>query len=339
MLTSAPIFCGREEFFEAYNALLRSGEQKIRPTVLGIHVAKNIPGFGRKRLLQELAGQALRDGHLPLLLTNERPAGTFAQNPLTLAVELVGAADHACRVLQIPPVEQSQILLLKNGGDVAALIQNPKLNLWVKREIETNGTVTTRAVKLALQVDLAQLANRFRASYPRPGHAPRIVVLLNRIEVFGEALTTSLLTEWADPSGFGTMEEPVPLIFTFALGGAADHIFRSWIGDAPARPWIIERALEPFAPGEDMLAYQRVFMNPFLLKLLPGVSDVALAISDDANSETVDLCETMFRLHGEGMPVALTSEKTFAIAKVALKHGYLVQMQDAQWFEEIFARR
>jgi hypothetical protein len=337
-LVSTPVFSAREKFFDAYDALLGRGEEKIRPAVLGIHVAKNIPGFGRKRLLQELAGQALRDGHLPLLLTNERPDGNFAQNALMLAIDLIGAADNACDKLNIPTIK-SQVLLIKNGGDIAALRQNLDLDIKVKREFERTGAITDLAVKLALQADLARLAEVFRSIYERPGRTQRVVVLLNRIELFGDALTTSLLSNWADASGFGTPKEPVPLIFTFALGTAADHIFRPWIAEASNRTWLIQRELEPFARGEDMLAYQRVFMNPFKPELLPGVSNVALAFDDEADAKLVQTFEDFFRLTGKGMPGAFLSEETFAIAQSAIKAGYLVKMEDAELFDEIFKRK
>jgi hypothetical protein len=333
------VFSAREKFFEAYDQLLGRGEETIRPGVLGIHVAKNIPGFGRKRLLQELAAQALRDGHLPLLLTNERPDGNFTQDALTLATELIGVADSVCDKLDIPQIKSSQVLLIKNGGDVTALKQNPELESKVKREFERTGAITDLAVKLALQADLAQLAQAFRLVYERPNRTQRVVVLLNRIELFGDALTTSLLFNWADAAGFGTTKEPVPLIFTFALDTAADHIFRPWIAEASNRRWLIQRELEPFACGEDMLAYQRVFMNPFKHELLPGVSNVALAFNDEAPRETAQAFEGLFRDFGKGMPGAFLSEMTFAIAKSAMTAGYLVKMQDAELFEEIFKRR
>ncbi|HEX4966019.1 MAG TPA: CHAT domain-containing protein [Thermoanaerobaculia bacterium] len=336
-----PVFCDREEFFEAYGALLGREERRIRPTQLAIHVAKNEPGFGRTRLLQELAGQALRDGHLPLLLAYEKQDGTQPQTCLALALEVLGAADRACKVLEIPPVNPSQVLLLKRGeNDVANLAQNPALDAWVSRELETAGAITNTVVKLALQADLVQLASAFRHKYPAPaGGTARVVVLLNRIELFGDKLTTALLTEWADTSGLGTPAEPVPLVFSFARGTPADHLFGQWIEDAPSNPWILERALQPFAPGEDMLAYQRVFMNPFHPNLKHGVSDVPLAISDEVNPETASIYEEMFRVNGQGMPGAFVQDKTFGIAASALKHGYLVRIQDYKWFEDILAQK
>jgi hypothetical protein len=233
------------------------------------------------------------------------------------------------------------VLLLQSGQkDLPALAQNPNVARTVRRRLAANPVITPEVVKLALQSDLTQLAQAFHAQRGT-GAEPRgrIVVLLNRIELFGDALTTSLLYDWADASGIGTPDEPMPLIFTFALGTAADHIFNKWIADASSRPWIIERALKPFARGEDLLAHQRVFMNPFHPKLLPGVSDRALAINDEVDATIAGIYEEMFRLNGEGMPGALVLEKTFAIAESALKRGYLVPMQDAKWFEEIFARR
>ena len=346
-ITRAPVFCARDEFFDAYNALLGAEA----PVVLGIHVEKNLPGFGRTRLLLELAGQAVRDGHLPLVLTNERPDGTLPKNTLALALEVLGAADIACQVLQIPPIDSSQVVLLNEAaGDAAALLGNDekkdenekrvKLDTWVKREVQKKNAITDRAVKLALQSDLALLAQAFREKYPpAPGPTPRVVVLLNRVELFGETLTTAVLSEWTDIAGLGTPTEPVPLIFTFALGTAADHIFNRWIAETSTKTWMIERPLKPFASGEDMLAYQRVFMNPFRGNRFPGVSDRPLAISDDASAEKVNTYEKMFRLFGKGMPGSFAMDDTFALAEVALADGFLVEMQDYKWFEELFARK
>jgi hypothetical protein len=341
-LERKPMFCARDEFFDAYDALLGGEPQRARPALLGVHVARNEAGFGRTRLLQELAGKALRDGHLPLLLTYERPDGGLPQTCLDLATEVLIAADRACRTLQLSPIDvnRSQVWLLKRAAaDVAALAQHGELDAWVGQELATAGRTTDYAVKLALQVDLARLAAAFRGIYPpAAGRAARVLVLLNRIELFGEALTAALLGDWADASGLGSPEEPVPLVFSFAFGTAADHIFTDWMPKARSQPWIIERALKPFAPGEDMLAYQRVFMNPFLPQLLPGVSDVPLAVSDDADPRIVNIYERMFRLHGEGKPSAFLNEKTFAIAKEAIADGYLAPMQDYKWFEDVFGR-
>jgi hypothetical protein len=337
-LSRPPVFCAREEFFEAYNAMLGREERKIRPAILGIHVSKNLPGFGRTRLLQELAAQTLRDGHLPLFV-GERQDGIIPDTCLALAIQILGAADGVCKLLAIPPVDPSQVLLLKKGeNDVAKLQEHAQLDGWVKRELEKNGLSNT-AIKLALQADLVQLGKAFRAKYPpTAGTKPRVVVLLNRVELYGDSLTTALLSEWADPAGLGTADEPVPLMLTFALDMAANHIFNRWIADAQSRPWILERALKPFAPGEDILAYQRVFMNPFLLQLLPGISDVPLAINDDADPKTIETWEKVFRATGNGMPSAFLMEQTFALAKVAVDQGYLVPIQDYKRFDEVFGK-
>jgi hypothetical protein len=341
-LASKPVFCGRDEFFDAYGALLAGEEQGVRPSLLGVHVARSEAGLGRTRLLQELAGQALRDGHLPLLLPFDRPDGHVPQTCLDLALEVLAAADRACRTLQLPPIDlgRSQARLLKKGAaDVAALAQHGELDAWVSQELQATGSITDYAVKLALQVDLVRLAAAFRGVYPpAPGRTARVLVLLNRVELFGEALSVALLGDWADAAGLGPPEEPVPLVFSFAFGTAADHIFTDWLTRARSQPWIIERALEPFAAGEEMLALQRVFMNPFAPGLLPGVSDVPLAVSAEADPKVLKQFEWFFHFHGEGKPSALLSPKTFAIAEAAMANGCLVPMQDYKWFDDVFGR-
>ena len=336
-LARRPVFCAREEFFEAYNELLGSEERGTRPAVLGIHMAESLVGIGKTRLLEELAAQALRDGHLPLLFTNNDP-NVNVQSCGELAVQVLNAADLACEALEIPPIAAPMVLLCK---DLPSLLKNPQLLRvpLLKRELEMNG-VTNKAIKRALQADLAQLATAFRAKYPPPpGRIARVVVLLNRVERFGDALTTALLSEWADPAGLGTPQEPVPLIFTFAVSTMADHFFNKWIADAPSRRWIRERALKPFAPGEDMLAYQRILMDPFQKELLPGVSNVPLAINDQAHPKTVEAYEKLFRRHCRGLPGAFLDVETYGHAEAAVEDEYLVAMQDDKWFEEVFARK
>jgi hypothetical protein len=80
-------------------------------------------------------------------------------------------------------------------------------------------------------------------------------------------------------------------------------------------------------------------MNPFQPQLLPGVSDIPLAINDEADPKTVKTYERVFRATCQGMPSAFFLAQTFAIAESALEDGYLVPMQDYKWFGDIFDRR
>ena len=79
-----PVFCARDEFFQAFWAILGDGTGHTgweaiigqRPAVLAVCGSQYEPGVGKSRLLTELAREALQNGHLPLMLGRGAPRRT-----------------------------------------------------------------------------------------------------------------------------------------------------------------------------------------------------------------------------------------------------------------------
>jgi hypothetical protein len=67
-----PVFCGRLDFFELYERFMKGSKAQFVfisvPRPDRTDPKRELPHYGGARLLQELAAQALRDGHVPILL-------------------------------------------------------------------------------------------------------------------------------------------------------------------------------------------------------------------------------------------------------------------------------
>ena len=96
---SSPTFCGRQDFFQAFETMFAPNG----PSVLAAYTATAKVGYGRKRLLEELAVQALLEGHVPVLVTprtwrdEQQPPNT----PLKLALEIDRAVEVASRAFDV----------------------------------------------------------------------------------------------------------------------------------------------------------------------------------------------------------------------------------------------
>ncbi len=72
-----PVFCGRWDVIRRYRMLVAETNANIQFLAITIpgrdqtNQTQTRPQYGRTRLLKELAAQALRDGHVPILITKE----------------------------------------------------------------------------------------------------------------------------------------------------------------------------------------------------------------------------------------------------------------------------
>ena len=267
-----PVFCGRDEFFQAYYHFFTPGGQ----LVLAASVEESGLGFGKTRLLQELAIQALRDGHVPCLVSAEQRDWEPPRTAMKLGEKILDAISDVRRVFGLEAPLDSQLLLLKKEK-----FDDPKLDSYIKFILDLKSQVTAAAVRLALQKDLIKLAKDVRQNVPiiqqAKGH---VLVLLDDVEKYDQALL-DLFNEILGPSGLGTAEEPVPVVLAFSLGPAFE-ILRP-ILESP-KPWLKQLSLKAFSSeyGEDMLAYGWVLLHPFKPTLVPGISDVPLVVNDEA---------------------------------------------------------
>ena len=332
-LTRKPVFCARQEFFEDFAAILSEGENA--PAVLAPWVKNEDPGYGRTRLLFELAGQALAEGHLPLVRAYADPTDPFPKSHLDLAAQIIDTAGEASGILKIGPIQGSQVRLLKKHEtrfhELAATSAHPDL----REELEINETeITPRLVRRALQIDLLQLQANFRRTPAATSACSRVVVFIDRLERIDLEIGRTLLYAWSGPVGLGSGEEKIPLVLAFAEIERAKQIFIDWRKDAATQPWIKVRELKPLVAGEDMLAFGRILRNPFLA-YIPGVSDKALAISPDASPELVDLLAKMLPIIGKGMPGAFAKLDVHSLAEAFMKNNCLIAVRDRELLEDL----
>jgi hypothetical protein len=285
-----PVLCGRYEFFRAYERMLDEGW-----SVLAIWTKQDIRGIGRTRLLQELAAQAMCDGHVPCLVTPPLPRRDDKHrwyprfvNPTDLAIEILRAIAHARKHFALdPPLESGlfkalEMLLEKNPPDNYDLVKSGLEGSSWKRydyimehmrdytmenarglEVLSLGDVTPRNY---LAEDFAKLIQDARDAHETVGDDSRVILLLDEVHDFGGALK-DLLDTWIDRNGLGTDKERVPVILCYSLTSNTGETLKEAVERKSRDGGWWSKELAPFSQvdDEDMLAYEQ-----FMLHLNPN---------------------------------------------------------------------
>jgi hypothetical protein len=326
-----PVFCGRDEFFQAYYDFFSPGGK----LVLAASVEDPGSGFGKTRLLHELTIQALLDGHVPCLVSAERinQGWEAPTSAMELGVAILNAIHKARIIFKLETPKDSQLFLLKMQK-----FDDPKLNEDIKFKINlAEGIITTEIVKLALQMDLSKLARDAREKVPAIQQAKgQVLVLLDAVEKYCKALD-NLLNEMLGPYGLGSVDESVPVVLAFSQSGSVYQILRP---NLDSKPWLKLLPLQAFRnDGEDMLAYGWLILHPFKPTLLPGVSNVPLVVRDDAGEDLESLYQDLIRAALKGIP-GVFAEGTwlYMISKNALEHGYLMEADDEAFLKKMRER-
>jgi CHAT domain-containing protein len=339
-LEPPPVFCGRDELLARFHALFErrdddDEDDRDEPAdkVIALLVDRQEKGIGRTRLLREMAAQAFRDGHLPLLLTYEadRP------HDLRQLVDKLFKAIARLRndVLAIGPAKVSQLgLLARRDPDVGGLDPSIKADLEL-----SGGELSNSAVRWAIQADLATLLDDAGKRHPffktSEGQA---VVLLDDVDDYGELVGNLLAPDdgLLGSMGFGTSERPIPVVMTCSRHGNTDSIFKGIEERTTPVGWLDVRPLGPFRDdGEDMLACQAVLLNPPAPKSMPGVTDKAYAVNDEVDETVRSKYEFLFRQALKGIPVRYEQRELFLLAAAAQPANYTVEADDEARLENL----
>ena len=254
-----PVFCGRLAFFELYERLVSRTDTL---SALAIY-AENLEGLGPNRLLKEISAQAIRDGHVPLLLGPYDNVAQPPRSPVQLAADLVGAMLTAAGHLDVTVVDSHLLAFVDVRGFNERTLQLAALRQAINR-LRKDNTLDFGAEALgeALKDDFAMLADAARRSPRLPAHEGTVVlVLLPGVHEWDGAFTG--LIEMLGTNGLGTRQNPVPVILTGSLevsGGSrlAYQMREPKLNDA----YFHHEKLTPFAGNEDLLAYQWVLLHP-----------------------------------------------------------------------------
>ena len=338
------VFCGRHEFFERYVLLFRPGAQPVLP----IYSKTDVKGLGRTCLLRRLAAQALRDGHIPCLVSSDEtgwPAPPFAETA-NLAAEILKAIDDARKVFGLPAPYASSVLeavlqarqVPDRQAKQSGLTKRSQFRSLIDEAIRASGTGPSADVcREALQEDLRALIDEARAaSLPLVGPHSRVILLLDDVHRYDQAIEP-LLHTLIQKFGLGTATEPVPVILCYSLGTKqTDDLFTN------ASETIGSRAMElrPFSEDgdEDLLAYEQVLLFPneenelakyYTSRLLGKLNRAidgkvaSFVIKHNARPQDRELWSDQFRMRIEGIPKRMMEDDFYKTTVGACMGGFL----------------
>jgi hypothetical protein len=295
-----PVFCGRDHCFAAYYEMWEEGA----PPVLAL---VGDQGYGKTRTLGELAAQAIRDGHVPVLLRGEPPRSTKE-----LCKALSRAVLDTYRAFGLTGPDLPNSLLL--GTDPESLTGEVRRE-WVRESKELNGRVLRRAV----MEDLSTLTAEVEAQYPLAGGRRREPLLL--MDDLQE-LDAQVLNDLFNDGGFdslgmgqrvGNKDMILRVIVAFVVNDTAGSILRPVArGTDRSRNWLEVVELQPFnsTEAEDRLVIERVLLHPPRRRVLPATEEErtpykSLVINPEASAENVDKWMRHLRRAAQGKPACL----------------------------------
>jgi hypothetical protein len=313
-----PVFCGRQDILADFDRIVGPGDG-------GVLAVFGDSDFGKSRILLELTAGAIRNGHIPFLIGSDSKTW---EPPRTIDDFIAALRDSialACGTFGIDPPVPSQLTPLSPLN-----IADPNMSAAIKYALGSATKATPAAVQLALRADLLDVAKRVGGAHTRMKDG-RPIVLLDAIHKYDKELLTALFEgKLLGHFGFGgSPENRIPAVLTFSVAGPALDFLKSVVETPLPRPWLLRYPLNVFRPdGEDLLAYERVLLHPFNLKLLPNFSDRPWAVAADADPAMVNTWRDNFRDLLEGRPKNLTERILYVGVKLASAANYLREAND-----------
>lgn len=292
-LNTDPVFCGRNEFFKACYGFFGPNAKRV----LAIKATADA-GVGKTRLLQELAKQMLRDGHVPVIVTSDRRDWQPPTSLQALTSSMKWAIAASRLHLGLDAAAESQLDLLKNRATEHVPGQAslaPDIAYW----LGDNGELTAQALRMALQRDLSRMMKDAALKYEviRQSRS-QAIVLLDSAEQCGELLEELLSGGLLDGWGLGTSDEPVPVVLAFATTqpasaqviAALEKIHKPWLNTLPLAPFNHDNE-------EDLLVYSWIALNPFSADLTERY-----VLDHTAPELVINAARTNMRLVFKGLP-------------------------------------
>jgi hypothetical protein len=335
-----PVFCARHEFFDYLRELLSDRNDTV---ILGIYTEDAQKGIGRTRLLKELAAQAVRDGHIPCLIT-EIPD---PQDLKTLARLIYNTMEEVRRKINLDRLENSQLRLLTCNKSVEEISADPQLDEEIADQLDS-GEITPTAVRLAVQDHITKFIEKLcDPNEPDPVvkvDGGRVILLFDDVDQYGESLATQFIAQVLDTLGLGTPDRPAPVIFTYRYLVPKDPVIDGYNTGGKSKVGLKLRPLEPFRAKienetgdlvesyEDYLAYKRIFLHGYQNIPTP------VAFQDDVRrpkqKELADQWKQYLRDDFAGMPNQFENP---SLIRVLLRHGiiegFMVKAMDKHLLE------
>jgi hypothetical protein len=287
----APPFCGRIEIIEEFYKLM-AGVRPVLP--ITARPPRNDPQgqLGKRRTLLELAAIATREGHVPVPLVPSKFRDGYPRDEHQVLQHLAGAIKRTRAVYGLGAADARVLAALRDHDDLDSCAA-------------------------ALAADLIALRDDARAKHAfirdRGGN---VVVLMHDVHAYCEG-TVFVLQRLISNFGLGTPESVIPVVLTFKLGNEHDGTFddtkesdrrRSCFGTA--------MELKPFQPGEDMLAYQRILLQPY--RQAPADAKKRWFLELHRRPKLVASIQKFFQIGTQGFPGKVWSEGFHAAVTAAI---------------------
>lgn len=311
-----PIFCGRDDLFEAYHQLF-SGKPVL--------MVRGEMDMGKSRLVREFTAKAVQDGHIPIVISADKKTEETARTVEQLLKALSKAIDNAMKHFEINWVDFDALLdlyinklaMLQKKLDGLQDEPDKQLDLlrvpieWdseIRSELVREEAITAKAIFRALEVDLTEL---IKQAYAQKETIEKVngrpLVLLDDVHEYHPDFLKGL-AEAIGQGGVGAdTDNPIPLFMAYSPGGLAGDMLKAV--EEKDRTWInnLELVCFPKEHDEDIMAYSRVLLHPFDQKL-PGVTDKAYVIDDTADREGIEKWKERMRFGVDGIPGELGSK-------------------------------
>lgn len=319
-MNTPPSFANRYEFFDSYHQLLNAAQPTMPVTVMAIEMDAwepklSKPQYGKTRLLHELAAQAVRDVHIPCLVTFKEKTDAPPVNAMQLGKVLLGAIRQARIKFDLNRRPDFEFMKLERKQIDPTIV----LHHDVQDELDFEPDKQGRAVRAALQRDLLALQDEARAKFAHP--SLKVLVLLDEVHRFDDG-AREFVNHMLRPGGLGDDDNPVPVIFTFSSAGIPSEyntallILKTFLENRPL--YVNHLSLGAFRPPKDeWLIYQQ-----FLLHQEPP-----LIMCPESESKSQDVYDTLYD-EMMGVPSQLNSKEVQAAIRMAKKLKFLIVADD-----------
>jgi hypothetical protein len=327
-LDSYPIFCGRLGVFESYNLLVAPpetqrttspGKQEFSMLALPASEAdkadktRNDERFGRTWLLHELAGQMVRDGHIPCLVTADNiGVDELLKTPLGLLRDIINAALRTATIFKIDGWTAQNLLTLADWQPkTAAPATLPEEIRSYLAGVATVPDPNSQA--MALRYDLLNLRQMILKQIASGGAeekgleaSSKLILLIDDAHRLDTA-TTFLVTNLLGPSGLRGAAAQIRVVVTYAAvanDGQLDSVKKliQWQG----KNWVHIQKLDRWKSPEDILMYKSFLLHWQMENLKTGARK-PLALRTDADAAILQLFFDEMQKVVRGYPSRLPS--------------------------------
>jgi hypothetical protein len=342
-----PVFSGRDEFFEAYYRLFEPS-----PTAALAALVESGRGYGKSRLLEELAMAAIRDGHVPVPLIHISDSINYPNDVETLWSALwdllksvLKIYRNTSKVSPLPPLPEWTLPKLEKVTNGSVSIELSGLSDMIQLEWPADNKLSSRVLALALGEDLTKLADYVRLIHPfvqqRQG---RPVLLLDDVHLFGNEFMQSWFSGRV-MTGYGLGQDTasrIPVVMTLSLDGAGGAAARQVIdplrtaGHPPS--WITLLPLGKFkqTQDKDLLVYELIWLHPFDNPLFPEEYKKPMALVPKQD-EKWNHWKNRLRYH-VGYPQKLIEDDFFFATEDAVDDNYLQAADDRKMLNDYITK-